>query len=155
MQILEVGIMARGYPLVYTSYFPSNQNKPDIILKTAILTGIINFVKGMFSINSIEYIESSKYIVVFQKGSIIGKGSINPETIFAYAIVSNKQKNRLEKLVLKRIQPDLTKVLKYFQLMYQGLELSSVYKFRNFKYKLDKYFLKGSKTPEQRFKALF
>jgi len=106
------------YPLVYTSYFPSNQNKPDIILKTAILTGIINFVKGMFSMNSIEYIESSKYIVVFQKGSIIGKGSINPENIFAYAIVSNKQKSRLEKLVLKRIQPNLTKVLKYFQLTY-------------------------------------
>ena len=142
------------YPLVYTSYFPSNQNKPDIILKTAILTGIINFVKGMFSMNSIEYIESSKYIVVFQKGSIIGKGSINPETNFAYAIVSNKQKSRLEKLVLKRIQPYLTKVLKYFQLTYQGLELSSVYKFRNFKYKLDTYFLKGSKTPEQRFKDL-
>ena len=147
--------MARGYPLVYSNYLPLNEKQPDIFLKTAILTGIINFVKGMFSVNSIEYIESSKYLVVFQKGSIIGKDSINPETIFAYTIVSNKQEYQIEKLAVKIIQPYLTKVLKYFQLRYQGLELSSVYKFRNFKYILDKYFLKGLITPEQRFKALF
>lgn len=153
MIISEAGIMARGFPLVYSQNHKVGIKGTDFILKTAYMTAILNLSDFSFQ-NSIEYLETNNYVVAFHIDQLSGSNSSKPETIIAYVIFSRKNKHRLDKFISKKIKPCLFKILNEFKKDYVGSGVSAIYVFAPFKEKVDKVFEIGSKNIENKFKEL-
>ncbi|MFX1258608.1 MAG: hypothetical protein ACFFAN_12155, partial [Promethearchaeota archaeon] len=112
MVIHEAGIMVRGYPLVYSTYHHTGINEIDVVLRSGLLSGILNFIDTAFINEAIEYIESKNYTIAFKIEQIVGLKSIEPEPIVAYAILDKEKK--LDKFISKKIIPFLKKVARNF-----------------------------------------
>jgi len=146
MVIREVGIMVRGYPLVYSSYHQTGEQQLDVVLRSGLLSGILTFAEVSYKNETIEFIESKKYIIAFKAGKIEGKKSSQPESIVAYAILDKEKK--LDNFISKNVIPFLFKVLKQFISKYTKKNLSEVTQFYDFKKTIDKIFILESKTTE-------
>lgn len=154
MIICEVGIMARGFPLVYSQYHKVGVKKTDSMLKTAYLTGILNYIEAVTFQNNIEYLESNNYIIAFHMDKLFVSNLAKPEIIIAYVIFSSNHKHGLDKLISKNIKPYLFKILKKFKKKYSGVNLSVIHIFAPFKEKIDKIFEIGAKNTENKFTFL-
>ena len=58
MVLREAGIMFRGYPLVYSSYHQTGEQKIDIVLRSGLLSGILTLIEVTYKTETIEFIES-------------------------------------------------------------------------------------------------
>ena len=152
MVIREVGIMVRGYPLVYSNYHQTGSKQIDIVLRSGLLSGILTFIDTAYKAEIIEFIESKKYTIAFKARKIEGISSTEPEPIVAYAILDKEKK--LDNFISKNVVPFLLKILNQFILKYTGVNLSEVTQFIDFKENLDKMFISESKSTEDKFKGL-
>ncbi|MFX1395246.1 MAG: hypothetical protein ACFFAH_17005 [Promethearchaeota archaeon] len=152
MVIHEAGIMVRGYPLVYSTYHQTGIKEIDVVLRSGLLSGILNFIDTAYINEEIEYIESKKYTIAFKVDEIVGLRSIGPEPIVAYAILDKEKK--LDKFISKNVIPFLKKVAKKFAKDYTGKNLSEVSQFVAFKKYLDNIFEVESKSIEEKFKDI-
>lgn len=152
MVIREVGIMIRGYPLVYSSYHQTGGRQIDVVLRSGLLSGILTFIEVAYKTETIEFIESKKYTIAFKASKIEGRNSTQPEAIVAYAILDKEQK--VDKFISKNVAPFLLKVLKQFISKFTGRNLSEVTQFKSFRENLDKTFILESKSTEDKFKGL-
>ena len=154
MKIKEVGIIGRGFPLVFSNY-RRFKNNTDELLITMMLNGLLHFFETFFFKDTLDYIEGKKFIIAFQKAKIKDEYSIKPETIIAYLILNRIHKRNLDKFITKRIKPHLYKILRKFILKYNGENLNCVYRFQRFKDNIDKVFKLEAACPEEKFKCLF
>ena len=150
MVIREAGIMARGYPLVYSSYHETGEKKIDVVLRSGLLSGILIFVESAFEKQNVEYIESKKYIIAFKADKILAEKAVEQEPILSYVIMDKEKK--LDKFISKNISPFLKKILKEFISVYTGKNLSNVSLFEGFKKAIDKIFEIESKSLDEKFK---
>jgi len=154
MRIKEVGIIARGFPLVFSNYSKFKKNN-DELLRSAILSGLLHFFEAFIFKDTLDYIEGNTFIIAFQKAKIRDGNSIKPETIIAYLILNKIHKRNLDKFITKRIKPYLYKVLKNFILKYDGENLNCIFRFQTFKENIDKVFKLEATCPEEKFKGIF
>ena len=152
MVIKEVGIMVRGYPLVYSNYHDIGENKIEIILRSGLLSGILSFVESAFSNQSIEYIESKNFIIAFKADKIKAFKSIEEEPIISYAILDKEKK--IDNFISKNVIPILKKILKKFISLYNNRNLTNISQFDDFKEQLNNVFEIESKSIEDKFKGL-
>jgi len=149
MVIREAGIMARGYPLVYSSYHETGAGI-DVVLRSGLLSGILNFVESAFEKQIVEYIESKNYIIAFKADKILAEKAVEPEPIISYIIMDKEKK--IDKFISKNISPLLKKILKEFILGYTGKNLSYISIFEDFKKVINKNFEIESKSLDEKIK---
>ncbi len=145
MVVIESGIIVSGVPIVYSTFHPKRNKGIDIVIKSGLLSGFMMFAEKAFENQSIEFIESGNYIIVFRKGKV---QSINEylEPIIAYAIMDKKTKADFDRI--KQISRLLSKILKKFISENNGKNFSSVNYFEYFAEFIDKKLRIESETPE-------
>jgi len=153
MVIREAGILFRGFTLAHASYHKTSELDIDKDLRSSLLTALVNFAEGVFSVDSVEYFEMKKFVISFIKDQITPSDSDDPESIITYAILDKQKK--VEKLIKKMVVPSLKKIVNQFKLKYDGKNLSEISQFRNFKQELDNIFGTDTKTIEQKLKGTF
>ena len=141
--------MARGYPLVYSSYHETGAGI-DVVLRSGLLSGILNFVESAFEKQIVEYIESKNYIIAFKADKILAEKAVEPEPIISYIIMDKEKK--IDKFISKNISPLLKKILKEFILGYTGKNLSYISIFEDFKKVINKNFEIESKSLDEKIK---
>ena len=142
--------MARGYPLVYSSYHETGEKKIDVVLRSGLLSGILTFVESAFEKQIVEYIESKKYSIAFKADKILAEKAKEPEPILSYVIMDKEKK--IDKFISKNVSPFLKKILKEFISDYTGKNLSNVSLFEGFKKTINKIFEIESKSLDEKFK---
>ena len=153
MVIREAGILFRGFTLAHASYHKTSEFDIDKDLRSSLLTALVNFAEGVFSVDMVEYFEMKKFVISFIKDQITPSDSDYPESIITYAILDKQKK--VEKLVKKMVLPSLKKIVYQFKLKYDGKNLSEISQFRDFKQELDNIFGTDTKTIEQKLKGTF
>jgi len=153
MVIREAGILFRGFTLTHASYHITSDEQIDTDLRSSLLTALVNFAEGVFSVDTVEYFEMKKFVISFIKDKIKPSDSDYPESIISYAILDKQKK--VEKNVKKMVLPSLRKILDQFKLKYDGKNLSEISQFRDFKQELDNIFGTDTKTIEQKLKGTF
>lgn len=153
MVIREAGILFRGFTLSHASYHKTSDLDIDNDLRSSLLTALVNFAEGIFSVDSVEYFEMKKFVISFIKDQIKPSDSDDPESIITYAILDKEKK--LGKIIKKMVRPSLTKIVNQFKLKYDGKNLSEISQFRDFKQELDNIFGTDTKTIEQKLKGTF
>ena len=153
MVVREAGLIFRGFYLVKKSYHKTTKGKIDPDLRSGLLTAILNFAQTAFTKDSVEYFEMSKFLITFKEDKLMGRDSIEPETLISYAVLDMEKK--VEKYIHKIIQPLLTRVIQEFKDENAGKNFSEVSQFRHFKQKLDKIFGTDTQTVDQKLKGIF
>ncbi|TFG00375.1 MAG: hypothetical protein EU540_05385 [Promethearchaeota archaeon] len=153
MVIREAGILFRGFTLAQASYHKTTELDIDNDLRSSLMTALVNFAEGVFSVDSVEYFEMKKFVISFIKDRIKPSDSDDPESIITYAILDKEKK--LGKIIKKMVRPSLTKIVHQFKLKYDGKNLSEISQFRDFKQELDNIFGTDTKTIEQKLKGTF
>ena len=153
MVIREAGILFRGFTLTVASYHKTSEFDIDTDLRSSLLTALVNFAEGVFSVDTVEYFEMKKFVISFIQDQITPSNSDQPESIITYAILDKQKK--VEKLVKKMVLPSLKKIVYQFKLKYDGKNLSEISQFRDFKQELDNIFGTDTKTIEQKLKGTF
>ncbi|TFG20360.1 MAG: hypothetical protein EU529_14980 [Promethearchaeota archaeon] len=153
MVIREAGILFRGFTLAQASYHKTSELDIDKDLRSSLMTALVNFAEGVFSVDSVEYFEMKKFVISFIKDQITPSDSEDPESLITYAILDKEKK--VEKLIKKMVVPSLKKIVNQFKLKYDGKNLSEISQFRDFKQELDNIFGTDTKTIEQKLKGTF
>jgi len=151
MVIREAGILFRGFTLANASYHKTSDDQIDADLRSSLLTALVDFAEGAFSVASVEYFEMKKFIIAFIEDNITPSDSEQPERIISYAILDKGKK--VDRIIKKMVQPSLKKVINLFKSKYDGKNLSEISQFRDFKRDLDNIFGTDTKTIEQKLKG--
>lgn len=92
MIIYEIRIIVGGSPVVSSNYYSPNEKDIDQIQKCALLSYILDFVSILIS--PMEYFESDKYSVVFDK-TIIRTIDLDKMDVYSYTILNKKRAQRI------------------------------------------------------------
>ncbi|MFX1325096.1 MAG: hypothetical protein ACFE8N_09065 [Promethearchaeota archaeon] len=150
MLIREAGIIFNGIPVIFASYHRASKDSTDLICSSGLLSGLITFAECLMQ--PIEYVESSKYTVIFKKGNMLdfyGK----KQDILAFIVIDKDI--RLEKYLDRTIKPLLEKLLNKFISEFKGCKITEVAKFEPFRKTIDKIFGTGTQTLEEKVVSLF
>ena len=153
MVIREAGILFRGFTLAIASYHKTSSFQIDKDLRSSLLTALVDFAEGVFSVDSIKYFEMKKFVIAFLKDQITPSDSKYLESIITYAILDKEKK--VEKIIKKMVRPSLRKIMNKFKSKYDNKNLSEITQFRDFKQELDNIFGTDTKTIEQKLKGTF
>jgi hypothetical protein len=153
MVVREAGLIFRGFYLVKKSYHKTTKGKIDPDLRSGLLTAILNFAETAFTKDSVEYFEMNKFLITFREDKLMGKDSLEPETLISYVILDKEKK--VEKYIHKIIQPLLEKVIQEFKANNAGKNFSEVSQFKDFKQNLDRIFGTDTQTVDQKLKGIF
>jgi len=143
--VIESGIIVSGVPIIYSTFHPKSDKGINIVIKSGLLSGFMMFAEKAFKNQSIEFIESGKYIIVFRKGKIQGTNCYL-EPIIAYAIMDKKNKSDANRI--KRISSLLSKILKKFVIENNGKNFSNINCFEYFAEFINNKLKIESETPE-------
>ncbi|MHA2392545.1 MAG: hypothetical protein ACXAEX_11435 [Promethearchaeota archaeon] len=149
MLIREAGIIFNGIPVIYASYHRASKNSTDLICSSGLMSGLLSFAECLMQ--PIEYFESSKYTIIFNKGKMLdyyGK----EQDILAFLVLDKDI--RLEKYLGKTIKPLLEKLLSKFISEFKGSKITEVAKFEPFRKTIDKIFGTGTQTLEEKVVSL-
>lgn len=149
MLIREAGILFHGIPIIFTSYHRASKKKTDLVCSSGLLGGLLSFAECLME--PVEYFESSKYSIIFKKGTIVDYFD-NLQEIDAFIILDKD--DRLEKYLNRTIQPLLKKLLKRFVAQFDGCNLMKVGQFESFKRTINKIFGTGTQTLEEKVVSL-
>jgi len=150
--ICEVGILFRGFTVVYCQYQEMSSRGVDKDLRSGLLSAIITFAQNAFSTSTMDYLESDKYVIAFTQDKMKAIDSVIPELLIGYCILEKKKK--LEKKINSKIKPLLSQALVAFRARYDGYNLSEVSIFQGFKHYLNELFM--SKSPSfEKLKTIF
>ncbi|MHA2009587.1 MAG: hypothetical protein ACXABO_19565 [Promethearchaeota archaeon] len=149
MLIREAGIIFNGIPVIFASYHRASKENLDLICSSGLMSGLLSFAECLMA--PIEYFESSKYSIIFNKGMMedyYGK----EQEILAFLVIDKDE--RLEKYLHKTILPLLKKMLNKFTSDYKGCKVTQVAQFEPFKEIIDKIFGTGTQTLEEKVVSL-
>ncbi|MHA2127571.1 MAG: hypothetical protein ACW99E_19900 [Promethearchaeota archaeon] len=149
MLIREAGIIFNGIPVIFASYHRASKENLDLICSSGLMSGLLSFAECLMA--PIEYFESSKYSIIFNKGMMedyYGK----EQEILAFLVIDKDE--RLEKYLHKTILPLLKKMLNKFTSDYKGCKVTQVAQFEPFKETIDKIFGTGTQTLEEKVVSL-
>ncbi|MFX1571656.1 MAG: hypothetical protein ACFFB0_02825 [Promethearchaeota archaeon] len=149
MLIREAGILFQGIPIIFTSYHRASKDETNLICSSGLMSGLLTFAECLME--PVEYFESSKYSVIFKKGTLIDYYGKTQE-IVAFIVLDKDE--RLEKYLNKSILPLLEKLLKRFKVQFNGCNLTKMAQFESFKVTLDKLFGTGTQTLEEKVVSL-
>ncbi len=153
MVIRECGLLFRGYTLIYETYHKTSKKEIDTDLRSGLLTALLNFAEISFATNSVEYFEMKKFIIAFVEDTILSKESETPEPLITYAILDKEK--RIDKHISKVIIPSLKEITMAFKKKYDGVNLSEVSLFKEFKKTIEKVLGTDIENLEQKLKGTF
>ncbi len=153
MVIRECGLLFRGYTLIYETYHKTSQEEIDNDLRSGLLTALLNFAEISFKTNTVEYFEMKKFIIAFVEDTIISKDNEAPEPLIIYAIIDKEKK--IDKHISKVIIPSLKEITRAFKEKYEGVNLSEISLFREFKKTIQKVLGSDIENLEQKLKGTF
>ena len=142
--ICEVGILFRGFTVVYCQYQKAGSRDIDKDLRSGLLSAIITFGENAFSKSTMDYLESDKFIIAFTQDQMTVIDSVVPENLIGYCIL-DKKKN-LEKKIHTKVQPLLSQALVAFKSRYDGYNISEITLFKGFKHYLNELFMAKTST---------
>ncbi len=153
MVIRECGLLFRGYTLIYETYHKTSKKEIDTDLRSGLLTALLNFAEISFATNSVEYFEMKKFIIAFVEDTILSKESETPEPLITYAILDKEK--RIDKHISKVIISSLKEITMAFKEKYDGVNLSEVSLFKEFKKTIEKVLGTDIENLEQKLKGTF
>ena len=149
MLIREAGIIFNGIPVIFASYHRASKESTDLICTSGLMSGLLSFAECLMA--PIEYFESSKYSIIFKKGTMRDFYKKSQE-ILAFLVLDKD--TRLEKYLYKSVFPLLEKLLAKFISEFKGAKITEVSKFEPFKKSIDKLFGTGTLTFEEKVQSL-
>ncbi len=149
MLIREAGIIRQGLPIIFATYHRASRVQIDIIGTSGLMSGLLSFAECLMT--PIEYFESSKYSIIFNKGNIEDNEG-RMEEIIAFIVLDKDY--RLEKYLHKTILPILKKLLSKFISRYNGSNFTKTRQFDSFRNTIDKIFGSGTLTLEEKVASL-
>ncbi|MFW9829451.1 MAG: hypothetical protein ACFFEY_17890 [Candidatus Thorarchaeota archaeon] len=150
MLIREAGILFHGIPIIFTSYHRASKERTDLVCSSGLLSGLLGFAECLME--PVEYFESDKYSIIFNKGHIMDMNKENQE-IVAFLVLDKDY--RLEKYLKRTVLPLLDKLLKSFITQFSGCNLLKIGQFDAFRQTINKIFSTGTQTLEEKVIALF
>ncbi len=149
MLIREAGIIRQGLPIIFATYHRASREQVDFISTSGLMSGLLSFAECLMT--PIEYFESSKYSIIFNKGNIEDNEG-RMEEIIAFIVLDKDY--RLEKYLHKTILPLLEKLVKKFISRYNGSNFTKTRQFDSFRNTIDKLFGSGTLTLEEKVASL-
>jgi len=149
MLIREAGILFQGIPIIFTSYHRASKDQTNLICSSGLMSGLLTFAECLME--PVEYFESSKYSIIFKKGTLFDYYRKKQEVV---AFIVLDKDVRLEKYLYKTVLPLLVKLLKRFEDQYNGCNFTKMAQFEPFKKILDKLFGTGTLTLEEKVTSL-
>ena len=149
MLIREAGIIRQGLPIIFATYHRASRKQMDFIGTSGLMSGLLSFAECLMT--PIEYFESSKYSIIFNKGNIEDNEG-RMEEIIAFIVLDKD--HRLEKYLHKTILPILKKLLSKFISRYNGSNFTKAKQFESFRSTIDKIFGSGTLTLDEKVASL-
>lgn len=149
MLIREAGILFHGIPIIFTSYHRASKDNLNLVCSSGLMSGLLSFAECLME--PVEYFESDKFSVIFKKGKMKDRFSIDQEIV---AFIVLDKDGRLEKYLHKTVFPLLNKLLKKFTSQFKGCNFTKTNQFETFKTTLNKLFGTGTLTFEEKVTSI-
>ncbi len=152
MRIHEIGIIVNGIPVVYVRFNDFGSFGSQFIHSTGIIPSLLIFSERML-IESVEYIESEKYCIIFLKKVLNKFSTKSKKEIIIYSVINKELE--FDKLYKEKVLKTLKRILKKFIVKHRDSNVNNLTIFKEFEDLLRKSFEIESKVLEDRVASIF